>query len=135
MVWIYQVGIAKCTLLDEPVKELELVYHQTVKKVSEDYNALAFNTAISQMMIFINEVYKVNKLPREYAEGFIKMLSCICPHLGEEMWSLLGHNDTIAFESWPTYDESKLVMNTIKMAVSVNGKPRATIEVPSKSPL
>ena len=127
---VYRIIIESNVIVDEPVKELELVYHQTVKKVSEDYNALAFNTAISQMMIFINEVYKVNKLPREYAEGFIKMLSCICPHLGEEMWSLLGHHNTIAFESWPTYDESKLVMNTIKMAVSVNGKPRATIEVP-----
>ena len=127
---VYRIIIESNVIVDEPVKELELVYHQTVKKVSEDYNALAFNTAISQMMIFINEVYKVNKLPREYAEGFIKMLSCICPHLGEEMWSLLGHDNTIAFESWPTYDESKLVMNTIKMAVSVNGKPRATIEVP-----
>ena len=127
---VYRIIIESNVIVDEPVKELELVYHQTVKKVSEDYNALAFNTAISQMMIFINEVYKVNKLPREYAEGFIKMLSCICPHLGEEMWSLLGHNNTIAFESWPTYDETKLVKNTIKMAVSVNGKPRATIEVP-----
>ena len=127
---VYRIIIESNVITDEPVQELELVYHQTVKKVSEDYNALAFNTAISQMMIFINEVYKVNKLPREYAEGFIKMLSCICPHLGEEMWSLLGHDNTIAFESWPTYDESKLVMNTIKMAVSVNGKPRATIEVP-----
>jgi len=98
--------------------------------VTDDFEALAFNTAISQMMVFINEVYKVNKLPREYAEGFVKMISCIVPHLGEEMWSLLGHDKTIAFESWPTYDESKLVANTVKMAVSVNGKPRATIEVP-----
>ncbi len=127
---VFRIIIESNVIVDEPVKELELIYHQTVKKVTDDYNALAFNTAISQMMVFINEVYKVNKLPREYAEGFIKLLSCICPHLGEEMWQLLGHNDTIAFESWPTYDESKLVANTIKMAVSVNGKPRATIEVP-----
>ena len=127
---VYRIIVESNVIINEPVKELELIYHQTVKKVTDDYNALAFNTAIAQMMVFINEVYKVNKLPREYAEGFVKLLSCICPHLGEEMWSLLGHKGTIAFESWPTYDESKLVANTIKMAVSVNGKPRATIEVP-----
>ena len=127
---VYRIIVESNVITDEPVKDLEMIYHQTVKKVTNDFNALAFNTAISQMMVFINEVYRVNKLPREYAEGFIKMFSCICPHLGEEMWSLLGHKDTIAFENWPTYDESKLVMNTIKMAVSVNGKPRATIEVP-----
>ncbi len=116
-------------VVDEKVPELELVYHQTVKKVSDDYESLAFNTAISQMMIFTNEVYKVGKLPREYAEGFVKLISCVAPHIGEEMWQQLGHNNTIAFESWPTYDESKLVMNTVKIGVSVNGKPRATIEV------
>ena len=82
------------------------------------------------MMVFINEVYKVNKLPKEYAEGFVKMLSCITPHIGEEMWQLLGHDKSLAYEPWPKYDESKLAANTIKMAVSVNGKPRATIEVP-----
>lgn len=126
---VYRAIIENNIIVNEPVKELELVYNQTVKKVSEDFNSLAFNTAISQMMIFINEVYKVNKLPREYAEGFVKLLSCITPHLGEEMWHQLGHKDTIAFESWPTYDEGKCSMNTVKMGVSVNGKPRATIEV------
>lgn len=127
---VYRIIIESNIIVDEPVKELEMIYHQTVKKVNDDFESLAFNTAISQMMVFINEVYRINKLPREYAEGFIKMISCIVPHLGEEMWHLLGHDNTIAFESWPTYDESKLVANTIKMAVSVNGKPRATIEVP-----
>ena len=81
------------------------------------------------MMIFTNEVYKINKLPRDYAEGFVKLISCIAPHIGEEMWEKLGHKETIAFASWPKYDESKLVVNTIKIGVSVNGKPRATIEV------
>ena len=81
------------------------------------------------MMIFTNEVYKVGKLPKKYAEGFVKMIYCIAPHIGEEMWNQLGHNNTITYEPWPTYDESKLVLNTIKMGVSVNGKPRATIEV------
>ena len=127
---VYRIIIENNVIVDEPVKELEMVYHQTVKKVTDDYEILAFNTAISQMMVFINEVYKVNKLPREYAEGFVKMLSCITPHIGEEMWALLGHDNTLAFEPWPKYDESKCTANTIKMAVSVNGKPRATIEVP-----
>ena len=126
---VYRMIVENNIIVDEEVKELELVYHQTVKKVSEDYENLAFNTAISQMMIFTNEVYKVNKLPREYAEGFVKLISCITPHIGEEMWEKLGHKETIAFASWPKYDESKLVVNTIKMGVSVNGKPRATIEV------
>jgi leucyl-tRNA synthetase len=126
---VYRMILENNFIVDEEVKELEFVYHATVKKVSEDFENLAFNTAISQMMIFTNEVYKIGKLPREYAEGFVKMISCIAPHMGEEMWQQLGHEDTIAFVSWPTYDESKLVKNTCKIGVSVNGKPRATIEV------
>ena len=104
-----------------------------MKKVTEDYEILAFNTAISQMMIFINEVYRVGKLPRRYAEGFVKLISCITPHIGEEMWEKLGHNNTIAFESWPTFDPNKLEANTVKIAVSVNGKLRATIEIEKDS--
>ena len=106
-----------------------MIYHQTVKKVTEDYENLAFNTAISQMMIFINEVYRVNKLPREYAEGFVKMISCIIPHVGEEMWEKLGHNSTIAYEPWPKCDEAKLVKKEMTLAVQVNGKVRDTIVV------
>ena len=113
----------------EATPELDLIYNQTVKKVSEDFENLAFNTAISQMMIFINEVYRVNKISQEYAEGFVKLISPICPHLGEEMWEKLGHKGTIAFESWPKYDPNKLVVNTVKMGVSVNGKLRGEIEV------
>ena len=120
-------------VVDEEVPELDLVYNQTVKKVTEDYEILAFNTAISQMMIFINEVYRVGKLPRKYAEGFVKLISCITPHIGEEMWEKLGHNNTIAFESWPTFDPNKLEANTVKIAVSVNGKLRATIEIEKDS--
>ena len=126
---VYRIIVESNIIVDEEVKELEYVYHQTVKKVTEDYENLSFNTAISQMMIFINEVYKVKKLPREYAEGFVKMISCITPHIGEEMWEKLGHNNTIAYEKWPTYDESKLVLNTITIAVQICGKTRGTIEV------
>ena len=126
---VYRMILENEYVVDQEVPELDLIYNQTVKKVTEDYENLAFNTAISQMMIFTNEVYKVGKLPRAYAEGFVKMIYCIAPHIGEEMWYQLGHKDTITYEPWPTYDSSKLVLNTIKMGVSVNGKPRATIEV------
>ena len=126
---VYRIIVESNIIVDEEVKELEFVYHQTVKKVTEDYENLSFNTAISQMMIFINEVYKVKKLPREYAEGFVKMISCITPHIGEEMWEKLGHNNTIAYEKWPTYEEGKLVLNTITIAVQICGKTRGTIEV------
>ena len=108
---------------------LEKVYHQTVKKVSSDFEQLGFNTAISQMMIFVNEVYKVGTCPREYAEGLIKMFSCICPHTGEEMWAKLGHENTIAYENWPQYDEAKTIEDTVEIAVQINGKIKATIAI------
>ena len=111
---------------------LTKVYHQTVKKVTNDFEVLGFNTAISQMMIFVNEVYKVGKCPKAYAEGLIKMFSCICPHVGEEMWKQLGHEDTIAYENWPTYDESKMVEDTVEIAVQVNGKTKCLMVI-SKS--
>ena len=130
---VYRMILESNFIVDEEVPELDLIYNQTVKKVTDDYEALAFNTAISQMMIFTNEVYRVGKLPKKYAEGFVKLISCITPHIGEEMWEKLGHNDTIAFESWPTYDPNKLEANSVKIAVSVNGKLRATIEVEKDS--
>ncbi|MBE6873935.1 MAG: leucine--tRNA ligase [Ruminococcus albus] len=108
---------------------LTKVYHQTVKKVTDDYEQLAFNTAIAQMMIFVNAVYKNGSCPKEYAEGLIKMLSCISPHIGEEIWSILGHDDTIAYESWPTYDEAELVEDTVEIAVQVNGKVKAKLNI------
>ena len=126
---VYRIIIENGVVCKEATPELDLIYNQTVKKVTDDFNNLAFNTAISQMMIFINEVYRVNKISQEYAEGFVKMISPICPHLGEEMWEKLGHNNTLAFEPWPTYDESKLVVNTVKIAVSVNGKLRGELEI------
>ena len=82
------------------------------------------------MMIFVNAVYKEGKCSKEYAEGLVKMLSCICPHIGEEIWSALGHNDTIAYESWPTYDESKTADNVVEVIVQINGKLRGKISVP-----
>lgn len=116
-------------ITEENDDTLTKVYHQTVKKVTSDFEQLGFNTAISQMMIFVNEVYKVGKCPREYAEGLIKMLSCICPHVGEEIWAQLGHENTIAYEKWPEYDEAKTVEDTIEIAVQINGKTKGTLAV------
>ncbi|WP_028514775.1 leucine--tRNA ligase [Ruminococcus flavefaciens] len=116
-------------LTDDNDGSLTKVYHQTVKKVTDDYEKLAFNTAISQMMIFVNAVYKNGKCPKEYAEGLIKMLSCITPHMGEEIWSIMGHNDTIAFEQWPVYDEELCKEDTIEIVVQINGKVKAKLNI------
>ncbi len=116
-------------LTDDNDGALTKIYHQTVKKVTDDFEALAFNTAISQLMIFMNAAYKAGKCPKEYAEGIIKMMSCITPHVCEEMWQKLGHNDTIAYEPWPVYDENELVVDTIEIAVQINGKVRGKINV------
>lgn len=121
------------SISEEKKDELKKVYHQTVKKVTSDFEILAFNTAISQMMIFINAVYKAGTCPKEYAEGFIKMFSCVCPHVGEELWSVLGHGDTIAYESWPTYDEEAIREDSIEIAVQLNGKVKAKLMVGAES--
>ena len=124
-VWNFFTESANITDTDDG--KLTKIYHQTVKKVSADFEVLAFNTAIAQMMVFVNEVYKNGTCPREYAEGFIKMMSCITPHVGEEIWQILGHEDTIAYESWPQYSEEKCKDTEITMAVQVNGKMRGTV--------
>ena len=109
---------------------LEKIYHQTVKKVTNDYETLNINTAISQLMVFVNAVYKEENLPRKYAEGFIKLLNPLCPHITEEIWQkYLGHNNTISYENWPTYDETKTINEEYEMVVQVNGKVRGKIVV------
>ncbi|WP_436865411.1 leucine--tRNA ligase [Bacillus fungorum] len=114
-------------ITDAPNKELEKAYHQTVKKVTEDYAELRFNTAISQMMVFINDAYKAETLPKEYVEGFVKMIAPVAPHIGEELWNKLGYNETITYASWPTFDESKLVEDEVEIVVQVMGKVRAKL--------
>jgi len=114
---------------DENNKNLEKLYHQTVKKVTKDFETLNFNTAISQMMVFINAVYKEEVFPKEYAEGFIKLLNPIAPFMTEEIWQILGYNETISYEKWPEYDESKTVEDSVEIGVQVNGKLRGSIEV------
>ena len=121
------------TLADRIVEEhdeaMEKTYHETVKKVTEDYEQLHFNTAISQMMVFINEAYKVDKVSKTFVEGFVKLLHPIAPHLGEELWNRLGHENTIAYEPWPTYDEEKLVEDEVEVVLQVMGKVRSKLNV------
>ena len=126
-VWRFFTNMENIT--EENDGTLDKAYNSMVKRVTNDFETLGFNTAISQFMIFVNECYKVGKCPKEYAEGFIKMISCVTPHMGEEIWELYGHNNTIAYETWPVCDESKLVDDEVNMAVSVNGKLRNTIKV------
>ena len=111
--------------------KLSKVYHQTVKKVTEDFEQLHFNTAISQLMVFVNEAYKADALPYEYVEGFVQLLAPIAPHIGEELWSILGNDQGISYVPWPTYDESALVEDEIEVVFQVNGKVRAKAMVPA----
>lgn len=117
------------SIIEDTDNGLKKVYHQTVKKVTQDFETLGFNTAISQMMIFMNAVTKEGKCPRNYAEGFIKMFSCICPHAGEEIWSILGHDGTIAFEKWPEFDEEAVKEDTVEIGVQINGKVKGKVEI------
>ena len=110
-------------------KELEKHYHLMVKKVTENYENLRFNTGISQMMVFVNEAYKADVLPKSFAEGFVKLLSPIAPHLSEELWSYLGHENTLAYEPWPTFDANKLVDDEVEIVVQVNGKLRGRLQI------
>lgn len=111
--------------------KLEKVYHQTVKKVTENYEELKFNTAISQLMVFINDAYKAEALPKEYIEGFVKLLAPAAPHISEELWSKLGHSESIAYGTWPAFDEAKLVDNEVEIVIQINGKVKAKLMVPT----
>ncbi|WP_050616121.1 leucine--tRNA ligase [Bacillus testis] len=113
--------------------KLEKIYHQTVKKVTEDFEGLRFNTAISQLMMFINDAYKAEELPKAYVEGFVKMLSPICPHIAEELWSKLGYQESIAYQTWPAYDEAKLIDDEVEIVVQINGKVKTKLMVPADS--
>jgi leucyl-tRNA synthetase len=114
---------------DENDGSLDKVYNQTVKKVSHDIDALKLNTAISQMMIFINECYRVERVYRRYAEGFVQLFACFAPHLGEELWQMLTKKDSIAYLPWPTVDESKLIDDEVEIVIQVNGKIRGKMWV------
>ncbi|AYF92722.1 leucine--tRNA ligase [Apilactobacillus bombintestini] len=109
--------------------KLDKIYNKTVKQVTEDIKNLRFNIAISSMMVFVNECYKQDSLFLDYMEGFVKLISPIMPHIAEELWSKLGHDNTITYAEWPTYDESKLVDDEVQIVVQVNGKVRSHIKV------
>ena len=126
---VYRLYTEIANIVDEN-KDLEKVYHQTVKKVTTDYNNLRFNTAISQMMTFVNECYKNSNVPFEYLEGFLKLLNPVAPHLTEELYqNVLNFTNSISYATWPTYNEEVLVDNNITVVVQVNGKIRDKIEV------
>ena len=127
---VWRLYIEDNKIKDEDNSNIEKVYHQTVKKVTEDFETLNFNTAISQMMIFINSVYKEDIFPEKYAKGFIKLLNPVAPHITEEIWNILFDKENIlANSAWPEYDEEKTKENSITIGIQVNGKLRGTIEI------
>ncbi|MBC2168289.1 leucine--tRNA ligase [Listeria booriae] len=124
-----ETGEINAKITPEANVDLEKSYHQMVKMVTEHYENLRFNTGISQLMIFINDSYKATTVPKAYAEGFVQLLSPIAPHLAEELWHRLGHTETITYEAWPSFDESKLVEDEVEIVLQVNGKVRAKVTV------
>ena len=127
---IWRLYVESDKISNKPNANLDKIYNYTVKKVTNDYENMYFNTAISQMMIFINTVYKEDSLPVEYSEVFLKLLNPVAPHITEELWNKLGHEHTIAYEKWPEYDETKIVEDEVEIPVQINGKVKATISVP-----
>ena len=126
---IYRLYTETNKISEKENTNLDKIYNQTVKKVSEDFETLNFNTAISQMMIFINAVYKEEVFPKKYALNFLKLLNPVCPFISEELWNMLGNENTITYEKWPLFDENALKDNTVKIAVQINGKVRDIVEV------
>ena len=128
---VFRLYMDEDKIVNSENKNLEKIYHKTVKKVTLDYESLDINTAISQMMIFVNAVNKEEIFPLTYAEGFLKLLNPLCPHITEELWcEKLGHKNTISYEQWPEYDESKLADNEIEVPIQINGKLKATVNMP-----
>ena len=112
-------------------QETTKIMHKTMKKVTEDIENMSFNTAISSLMVFVNHLQSLKEaVPLEAAEKLALMVSPFAPHLGEECWNILGHDNTLAYHPWVEYDEELCVDNTVKMGVQVNGKVRGEIEIP-----
>ena len=124
-----ETGKVNAKVQDKENPELEVSYNYTVKKVSEDIEILGFNTAISQLMVFVNDCYKAEFIPRKYALGFIQLLAPFAPHLAEEMWEIYGNTESISYAPWPTFDESKLVSDTVEIVVQLMGKVKAKLDV------
>jgi leucyl-tRNA synthetase len=118
-------------IVSDDQENLDMIYHQTVKKVTEDYEKLAFNTAISQMMIFVNEVYKHQKIGRNQARNFLKCLNPICPHITEELNEvILKFNEPLMYSDFPIFDETKTISSMVEIVIQVNGKLRAKHQLP-----
>ncbi len=130
---VWRLFMEQDKLSDTNDGKLDYVFNFTVKKVQHDIETLNFNTAISQMMIFINDCYKAETIYRPYALDFIKMFGCFAPHLGEEMYATLTNKETFTYEQWPTYDKAKLMLNEIEIVVQVNGKLRGKFNAPFNS--
>ena len=129
---VWRIFAEEHRMTEEETPNLEKIYHKTVKKVTEDYETLNFNTAISAMMVFINACYKEEKINRNYVEGFVQLLNPLAPHMTEEIWhKTLHHEESIASSKWPTYDIEKTKDETYQMVVQVNGKLRGKIETHS----
>ena len=119
---------------DAPMsREAERILHQTIKKVSEDIESLDYNTAISQLMIFANEFSRMPQRNKTALETFVLLLSPLAPHIAEELWQRLGHQDTLAYHPWPKFDPAKLTVDEVEILVQINGKPRARINVPASA--
>lgn len=130
--FVNEAGQISEKVVSENDGKLEKAYHQMVKTVTQDYEGLRFNTGISALMIFVNEAYKAETVPKEYAFGFIQLLAPIAPHVAEEIWEIFGHSESISYQAWPTYDESKLVEDEVEIVLQVNGKVKAK-EIVSKT--
>jgi leucyl-tRNA synthetase len=124
------VGINPAIADKPPTPDFERLYHQTVKKVGEDIDGLRFNTAISQLMIFVNEAMKIEVLPRKELEQFLLLLSPFAPHIAEELWELMGHKTSLALLPWPAFDNTKTIEDKVEIVLQVNGKVRGKLEVP-----
>lgn len=125
---VYRLATTETMITEEAVPELNYSYNFTVKKVTNDIETLNFNTAISQMMIFVNDCYKTGKVNKEMLIGFIRMLSTFAPHIGEELNQMLTGDATVAYAPWPSYSEDALVQNKVEIVVQVNGKVRGKFE-------
>lgn len=114
---------------DSNFEKMETLVHQTIKKVSEDYENLKFNTAIAQLMTLLNEFNNLDKISEEQFKIFLILLNPVCPHITEEIWQRMGYEGYVHEASWPEYDESKTILDVIELPIQVNGKLRATVEI------
>ena len=126
--------VTETPIVDKPCdKDLEFVLHCSIKKVARDIESFSFNTAISQLMVLTNTLSELKEIPREAAEALVQMLAPFAPHVGEELWEFLGHNETITYVPFPVYDEAKTKLSEVDVLVQVLGKPKAHVMMPAEA--